>query len=512
MDHNELRDYLDDNEDEIFQSVSTFYSNVIETNGSDIREIEKTVDASASIQGLCIGAPIEKVNKEISEGDYRIDREITEEEFLISWSLELGMHEDELASDEMSQLFRDFLNEQRDHWSRKIAEYVTNRNYDGEGGRFFYKYDSISVNAISSDVSIEGDIPFVLEPLLSLLQSRSDDFTATAIHEMTHNYIKENSKFRKRTKAIKSLDEAAAQSIDNVFDEKSAPSGRYYEEDYDQDVMQAARQVFLKKIEGKSMPEAVSLIRREAVKAIDKVADGEDPIKALREESDKRSRIVRIASYATKRMADDVIKDLAIIGIEKPYHKFADEEQSRNRINEIIEIRGDVDKVKKASKRLNKLLKEGKISQDLREPTERLSRDSAKIYELVRQRYQDEIEDDTSFLDKIFGEPIWTEPADYTDDELIDYMDGILYRYKNLVEEAASRARKMESATETIHGEGEQLIQEYRNQEARKNVKLIVQETEKIHEEIDQVRQNLEEADKMAQIGLNKIEELREDE
>ncbi|MFB6241593.1 MAG: hypothetical protein ABEJ36_02210 [Candidatus Nanosalina sp.] len=513
MDCHELKEYFDSSD---WRSVSgEFHAGLRDSVRTEIDSIEPSIDATIDPPNVCVFAPAERLETPLSHHFDSIES-VSDAEVLAGMSIFLGRTFDDLVSEEMREMCFYFMNEYQEHKLTKIAGYFNylRRNdlqsYHNYIGRCFPVENYFALNHFHRE-NLPEDLPDFLVPARDFLgMNGSGNVQEVVVHEMTHAYIENKAKFRKRTDTISSLDEAAAQAVSNVFDEHNVPSARYYEENIDQDVMQAARQVFLELIEDKDGQEAVSLIRRKAVEAVDKVVDGEDPIKALRDEIDRRSRIVRIASYATKRMADDVIRDLAVVGITKPYTKFADVRQGYERTKELTEVWGDLEELEKAGKSLHRLSRTGQIKEELRSPTEELSENTRKIHTLLRKDYEDEIETDISFLEDIFGDPDWTDPALYDEGELLSYMDGILYRYTNLMEEAVSRARKLESATETVHREGEVLARKYENREAMDKVKMIIQETERLHKEMDEVRQNLEEAEEMAETGLNKIEELRE--
>lgn len=509
-----MKDYFDSSDWR--SEAEGFYSGLRGSVRDEVSVVESSIDATVEPPNVCVFAPAEKLESSLS---FHFDsiNSVSDAEILAGMSIFLGRNLDDLVRDEMAEMCFYFMNEYRDHKLTKIAGYFNYlrredlQQYHTYIGRFFPSENYLALNYFREE-TLPDDLPDFLLPAKRFLASNgSSGFQEVVVHEMTHAYIENKSKFRKRTDTISTLDEAAAQAVSSVFDENNVPSSRYYEENIDQDVMQAARRIFLKSVEGKDLPEAVSLIRRKAVKAVNEVVDGEDPIKALREGSDRKAKIVRIASYATKRMADDVIRDLAIVGITQPYTKFADIRETHDRTKEITEVWGDLEDIDEAGKKLHALAYKGEVRHDLREPTEQLSENSRKIRRVIRKNYEDEIEGDVSFIQDIFGDPDWTDPGMYDEDELLDYMDGILYRYTNLIEEAVSRARKLESATKVIHTEGKELVQKYENQEAVEKVKLTLAETEKLHQELDEVRQNLEEAEEMAQTGLNKIEELRED-
>jgi hypothetical protein len=513
MDHHELKEYFDSSG---WLSVSEgFYAGLRNSVRDEIDSIEPSIDATIDPPDVCVFAPAELLETPLSHHFDSIES-VSDAEVLAGMSIFLGKTFDDLVSEEMREMCFHFMNEYQEHKLTKIAGYFNYlrrndlQNYHNYIGRFFPVENYFALNHFHKE-NLPRDLPDFLVPARNFLGTNgSGNVQEVVVHEMTHAYIENEAKFRRRTNTISSLDEAAAQAVSNVFDEDNVPSARYYEENIDQDVMQAARQVFLKSIEDKDGQEAVSLIRRKAVEAVDKVVDGEDPVKALREEDDRRSRVVRIASYATKRMADDVVRDLAVVGITRPYTKFADVRQAHERTKEITEVWGDLEEVEKAGKSLHHLSSTGGIRKELRSPTEELSQNTKKIHRLLRKDYEDEIETDISFLDDIFGDPDWTDPALYDEEELLNYMDGILYRYTNLMEEAVSRARKLESATETVHREGEVLAQKYENRDAVEKVEIIMEETEQLHKEIDEIRQNLDEAEEMAKTGLSKIEELRE--
>lgn len=500
-----------------------FYSVLRGSVRNELDSIESSIGATVEPPNVCVFAPVEYAERSLIRQFDTIDS-VSEAEILAGMSIFLGRVSrsagggfDDLVGEEIGDMCFYFMGEYEDHKLVKIARYFNilsksdQKAYHEYAGRFFPEENYFALNCFHEE-NLPDDLPEFLVPVRNFLKvDSSDNVRKVVVHEMTHTYIENKSKFKKRTSDIYDLDEAAAQAVDNVFDGNSTPSSKYYKEHINQDVMQAARQVFLKSIGGKDVPEAVSLIRRKAVKAIDKVVEGEDPVKALRKESNHRSRIVRIASYATKRMADDVIRDLAIVGITKPYTKFADVKQSRNRSKELTQIWGDLEEINSIGEHLHTTAYEGSIKQDLREPTEELSENARKIYSLIRKDYEDNIDGDISFIDDIFGESAWTDPAVHSEDELVNYVDGVLYRYGNLVEEAVSRAEKLELATEKVHEEGETLVEKYNNKEASETVRKLIGETEKLHGEIDEVRQNLEDAEEMVKIGLEKIDELKED-
>lgn len=514
MDHHDLKEFFDGSDWR--SEASSFYSGLRSVAENELEDIESGIEASITPPNICVFAPVEKLEQSLTHHFNQIDS-VSNADILTGMSVFLGWNYEELVSDEVAEMCFYFYNEYNDHRISKIAGYFNylKRNdlsgYHSYTGRFFPEENFFALNHFRRN-DLPKDVPEFLVPARNFLEANgSGNVREVIVHELTHAYIENKSKFRKRTRTISTVDEAAAQAVSNVFDAGNIPSSQYYEDNArSQEVMQAARQVFLSSIDGKNTAEAVSTVRREAVEAIDKIVDGEDPVRALRSEDNIRSKIVRIASYSTKRMAEDVVRDLAVIGITKPYQKHADISESLERKKEIDRVWGDIKEIDTTGKYLHAFAHNSRVKDELVEPTEELSQEARKIHDVITSDYEDILQD-TSVLDDIFGESSWTDPAFPPDDQdLVDYITLILESYDHLIRESVSRAEKLESATEHIHGEGEKLVSRYENEEAAERVKNLMQETEQLYEGIDEVRQNLEEAEEMAEIGLKKIEKLKE--
>ena len=514
MNHEEFREYFDENEEELLSKAGGFYSDVRSGIKEELEEFESNIDASIGPPSVCMFAPIEMVNDELAEEDYRIES-VTEEQFLTAMSMYMGYKHKEAMPDELAEMCFYFINHE-DHWVQKILEYITDRSYQKYAGRFFPEYNSLAVNVFTSADLFAGDIPEFLVPVRRFMLISGEDARSTIIHEMTHAYIRNKSSFRSYNRDIYSIDEAAAQSVTNVLNGGNVPSAEYYRDrSVKQEIMQAARQVFLEAVENREEGPAVSIIRVKAVEAIDKITDGEDPIRALREEDDYRSKLVRIVSYATKKMARDVKRDLAVVGLSqnKAFQEYMEEEGKIDVLKDINTIRGDLERIDYIGKVLVSKSHTNSVSKNLRRQTEKVGEDARKISEIVGKDFEDSLPDDSDIevLDDVFGDPDWTDPDVRADDvELEEYFDGVLYRYSNVVEEGLRRARRIEKATKTIHSGGESLAQKTSDKETRELLGELIDETERLHKEIDEVRRSLIESVEMAETAESKIEKLKE--
>lgn len=520
--HQDLRRYLDENEDQLVDTVENFYADIKGMLSQGLDTMESEIDATIHPPNVCIFAPVDLVRDDvqgvqITDYDYNIGREIGEGEFLLAMSLFLGYrygHDFDGESNLYRGLFHRFyqkhLHGEDNHWIPKMIFYLNQRDFHEPHARFYPEYRSIVVNSFLDMGLGKGDMPKILEPIYTYMSKKPGDPRAATLHEMTHLYIHEKSKFRKRNSEIAAINEAAGQSVSNVINSDKIPSSSYYRGDLiDKEVMQAARQVFNESTAGLDWNEAVSRIREEAVRAIDDIVDGEDPIRALREEDELRSRIIRIVSYTIERTEREVLKDVASVGF------YSEELEERFSMPNVLDT---IFKLKREAEDLEEIAEEGLISKDFTEKTEMVVSESLKMSSLVLEKNESPgpslaEANDVKILEQIIGDPDWTDPSfiQMSDKKLEEQLLNVLEAYRRLVVETYEASEELANRAKKVEKESEVLSRSYENERAARKASWMAEHAGKIFESMDSSRANLKHIEEMIEVAQTRMEELDEE-
>lgn len=524
--HRDLKEYLDENEDQLVGAAEAFYADIKGMLRTGLDRMESEIEATAEPPNVCIFAPIELVKEDvhqvqITDYDYGLGREIGEGEFLLAMSLFLGYRygrdfdESNLYQSLFHRYFRKNLHGDDNHWVAKMIYYLNQRDFHEPHARFYPEYRSIVVNSFF-DIGIgKNDTPKILEPMYTYMRRRPGDPKAATLHEMTHLYIHEKSKFRTMNSKIAAIDEAAAQSVSNVVNSEKVPSSSYYSgNSIDREVMQAARQVFNDSTANLDWNKAVSRIRKEAVRSINDVVGGEDPIKALRNEDEFRSRMIRIVSYTIERTENEVLRDVASVGFYSDELKERLEEVDGGIVS-MPDVLHKCSGLEREAEDLEKMAEEGLIREDLIEMTEKVASESSKIFSLVLEKNESpgpsvEEAKEVKILDYIIGNPDWTDPAfiEKGDKELQGQLLNVLEVYRRLVVETYEASEELAKRAETIEKESRALSGRYKNERAVRKAKSIANYAEDISEAMNSSRENLRQIEEMIEVAQSRMEEI----
>jgi hypothetical protein len=303
------------------------------------------------------------------------------------------------------------------------------------------------------------------------------------------------------------INEAATQTVSDLFGRNITTPNSYYRssddsEAIDPELMQAAREVFFSISENKDRNVAISEIRKRAVEAINSIEQGEDPVSAVREEDDRRAKMVRIGSHVTEKTSNEVHQDLLNLGMAEIIGISYVPKQV---LRPIINLDNDSD--------FGLMLFRENIKSELVEPTEDLVSLAEKPMELVEGDYwlDKRSEEHQKALEFFFGNNKWTDPKLLrSSGGLYSNMMFTLETYLEVIEMGSRRAMKLESMAEELEKRSEELYPRFENEDFKKDVKKIHEDSKKLREELQEVKKSLDKNEEMVEIAIKKLEELNE--
>jgi len=372
-------------------------------------------------------------------------------------------------------------------------------------GRYFSGQDAMAMNTLvgfDHKIPLEK-VPLILRPLFWYMSNRSHrEAKETLVHEMTHAYIHKKSNPGEFTSAMRAIGEAATQTLNNLFGREGAPPETYYkgENPLDPEIMQAARQAFFNSTEDMEINKAVSELRTRAVTAINKIDNGEDPIAAVREQDDHKTKMIRVASHTTKKTVNELHDDLMSMGLE---NLMGGNYVPSSNLKSANNLKRDSD--------FGLMLLRSEIKDELVEPTEKIISLSKKPVEILEQDYWPNkwSEQQEEVLKEIFGKPSYTDPEFIpSNGKFSENLVFILETYLEVVEIAKDRVRKLEAISEELQKESEQLYPRYENSDFEKDVKKIHEHSEQLEKETKNVGKNLGNIEEMIQTAIKKINRI----
>ncbi len=537
----QLEKDLRDRDADVFREVESWYSEFKDTLRKELDEVENEyTDETCDVSEVVAFAPIKRIRE-----DYRED--ISEAEFLVGMSLTLIKEEDAhrlVPQEQDSDAWRTFSDrfgmismgqigpedEIELDWAGELIRFLRDREYQKPIGRYYPEHDAVALNKLFGYSQVDPEkVPLIMLPLIGFLLSRSDDLAkSTLLHEMTHAYIRKRSgaKFTAETSDVNAIDEAAAQTVSDLSSyffkqggRENLPSSSYYMDEgleIDREIMQAAREALTNAIRDKDSSEWVDTVRKRAVKAIGKIEDGEDPIRAVREEDDHRARMIRITAYTIRETVKDAVEDMHRLGLELDFigrfnfEKFMDNNSTNHRLK--LDL----------SPEYHETL--GKLRSDLVEPSKELEETVRKFNQKVSDDYLSEelSESEKKVLQEIFSSPHWTDPAAESQwlssnpqrgsEELKEHLIYLLKSYGKIVEVYRQKSGELEEILKVVLRKSRKLEQEYENERYTRDVANLEKNSKKIINQIEETEQNLKAIEEMIETGIKKIQDLEEKE
>ncbi|MFB6115944.1 MAG: hypothetical protein ABEK10_00385 [Candidatus Nanosalina sp.] len=528
-----------DRDADVFREVESWYSEFKDTLREELDEVEdEYTDETCDVSEVVAFAPIKRIRE-----DYRED--ISEAEFLVGMSLTLIKEEDAhklVPQEHDSDAWRSFSDrfgmislgqigpedEIELDWVGELIRFLRDREYQKPIGRYYPEQDAVALNKLFGYSEVDPEkVPMVMLPLIGFLLARSDDLAkSTLLHEMTHAYIRKRSgaNFTAETSGINAIDEAAAQTVSDLSSyffkqggRENLPSSSYYMDEgleIDREIMQAAREALTNSIRDKDSSEWIDTVRKRAIKAIGKIEDGEDPIKAVREEDDHRARMIRITAYTIRETVKDAVEDMHKLGLELEFigcftfEKFVDNNSTNHRLK--LDL----------SPEYHETL--GKLRSDLVEPSKELEETVRKFNQKVSDDYLSEklSESEKKILQEVFGSPHWTDPAAESQwlssnpqrgsEELKEHLVYLLKSYGKIVEVYLQKSGELEEILKVVLKKSRKLEPEYENERYTRDVANLEKKSRKIMNQIQETEQNLKAIEEMIETGIKKLQNLEE--
>lgn len=527
-------------EGDIFREVESWYSEFKYTLRKELEEVEdEYTDETCDVSEVVAFAPIKRIRE-----DYRED--ISEGEFLVGMSLTLIKEEDAhrlVPEEQESDAWRAFSDrfgmislgqigpedEIELDWAGELIRFLRDREYQKPIGRYYPEQDAVALNKLFSFSQVDPEkVPLIMLPLIGFLLSRSDDLAkSTLLHEMTHAYIRKRSgaKFTAETSDINAIDEAAAQTVSDLSSyffkqggRDSLPSSSYYMDEgleIDREIMQSAREALTNSIRDKDSSEWVDTVRKRAAKAIGKIEDNEDPIRAVREEDDHRARMIRITAYTIRETVKDAVEDMHRLGLELDFigrfnfEKFMDNNSSHHQLK--LDL----------SPEYHETL--GKLRSDLVEPSKELEETVRKFNQKVSDDYLSKklSKSEKKVLQEIFSSPHWTDPEAESQwlssnpqrgsEELKEHLVYLLKSYGKMVEVYRQKSKELEEILKVVLKKSKELEPEYENERYAREVANLEKNSKRIMSQIEETEQNLKAIREMIETGIKKIKDLEEE-
>ena len=503
---------------EVFREVDEFYSDLKDYMKRILKHFESEFEETCEIPEVNVFAPIDSINggsNSISEAEVLIGMSV-----YISRQRELREY---IPEKHHPSIWKDFggnftpfrqvmpdeeIGDQEYNRIEELVRYLGQAELHASLGRYNPQRNCITMNTLVDFDIPEDKIPVILLPVYDYLSNRTSgesnvrEAKITFVHEMTHAYIHQKSNYSEYTLEMKAVNEAATQTVNNLYRGSGHPPESYYrgEEAIDPELMQAAREAFFNSTAFMETEEAVSKIRLKAVEAINRIEDGKDPIKALRDEDDYRSKMVRIGAHTMKKTRDEVEDDLFSIGLEN--FVGGNYVPSSNL--------GPINRLKQDSNFGIVLFRE-EIKSELVEPTKKLISLAEKPREIVAESYwPDEWSDGRKkALEEIFGNPHWTDPGKLQGDEqLRKNLSFVLETYLEVIQTGFRRIRKLESVSREIQERSEKLIPKYENKDFREDMEKILKDSKNLEEELEEIKEDLENIEEMIEAAIKKIDRI----
>ena len=504
-----LLEYIESNETELRAQADRILSLWHDFAENEIIRNESSLSDSPERVELEFLAPLDIFEEEI-ESDLEIDHFQLVVSASVTYAyMKHGQNDNVDFSDKFAAACYEM---DEENWIYEIFVAIAKNNLEESLGRYYPNFHSFTVNYFPSDKDIEpGNFDPVFRPLIKIFNTKGEqrDSVETIMHELTHAYINENTGSGDFGKNAKSIDEAAGWTVSYLYGAEGLPSLNQMdvenqEPGYDKlktEVFQAACHIFRKSGESGNIEESVSEVRRRAVDAINKVSGGEDPIKALIEEDEIVSEVIRVASYVTKRVSDKKTKEyfshlgLAEVGDVKfqDYNKF----------------RSDLKYFEKDLKNLESKARRQNVSGDVLEEIKRIHRETEELNGIINQPFSDDYSWD--FVNDVFGKSFFTSPRFWTqrDKEIDKMILMILDRYETYFKEACSRSVKLHEILQSIHDDESSLNQDLISEEANQILEDMEESTSKLNEEVIQMRKEFQGNFETVEKGIEKIEKLR---
>lgn len=505
---NNLEERIRSDDEELFNEVESFYSDLKQYLEEILKYFESDYEETCEIPEMCV----------LAHEDYF---DFSEPDLLISASLMIAGRRNLrqcIPDDKNPDLWRDLsssfmlgqvspegYDESDIHRVTEIKQSLEGSDLHEPLGKYFHDRDAMAMNTLvgfDHKIPLEK-VPLILRPLFWYMSNRSHrEAKETLVHEMTHAYIHKKSKPEDFTDEMRAVDEAATQTLNDLFGREGVPPEKYYrgEHPLDPEIMQAARQAFFNSTEDMDINEAVSELRTRAVTAINKIDKGEDPIAAVREQDDHKTKMIRVASHATKKTVDELEEDLMSLGLE---NLMSGNYVPSSNLRSTYNLKRDSD--------FGIMLLQAEIKDELVEPTEKLVSLAKKPVEILEQDYWPNkwSEKQEDVLKDIFGKPSYTDPEFIpSNGQFSENLVFILETYLEVVEIAKDRARKLEAVSEELQNESEQLYPRYENPDFEKDVKKIHEHSEQLEKETKNVGKNLGNIEEMIETAIKKINRI----
>ncbi len=499
----DLKHELLHDEERILEDVGTFYGEFKRYLSKVLEHFEKDYKVTRELPETCLFLPRDRL-------------EAPAEKFLISASIMVTQNRsltEHILDDEERAAWRSFGThfmkgqigpdpDQDYHWATTMSTTIQVQEDYKPLGKYFWNSDSIAINTLAGFDVAKEHFPLILHPLYHYISNRPhENARSTFVHEMTHAYIHKKSDFTRFTGEMQAIGEAATQVVNDFFGRNGWPPESYYEGEgaLDPEIMQAARQAFLRSTKNLNRSRSVSKVRKEAVRAINRIERGEDPIRALREEDDFRSRMIRVAMHTRKKTVEEIRDDLASLGLISMIGGY---DVASSYLNSATRLSKDSD--------FGIMLFREEIKDELVEPTENLLELSKKPRRLLEGDYWPDKwnKNHEKALREIFTGESWTDPEAFPEGETQENLIFIMETYLELIDMGLRRAKKLQAMSEEIKKESEALFPEYNNTDFKKDMKKIHEDAEELEKDTERMISEFNSAEETVETAITRLKEL----
>ncbi len=533
----------------VLQQVDGFRKGIEQELRGVIREAEGGIDNTPDIDFYLVRSP---ADSEVS---------IDSDRFLVSLSVAL------FAANNRDSSILDLFENTPEQDVGRAALGLYSRRDDLTGTTALYmpgENDYIAFSRLPSDMLPDpGSIPPVLASLWNFLSSgiSRQEIEAKVNHELTHAYINRNVSNARQSEETAAINEAAAQVVDYLGSGRMDPSEGYQREGISKAHFHTAQWYFQTVAEDRSRPEAISLIRKKAVKAIQRLNQRPeiDILEALDPEDYQELRKLRSVLFLIERVENRVFKALVKLGVvpeqqarsflkdleedlENQYiigynnlfpedmmpSQLGDRVRQGGRKPEGLDDLGDesglrandfMKQMVEGMKDLNRILEKEELDWREAKAMKQLLKDLGALIRQYREddkleRYLDRIGEEKEHADRMlakFADSNTTSSAALKSSEktLEQELKDLIGVYRRVIGAGIDYNQKIIDGLETLHdeeGRAAEIAREYKDREGYEELKVMHDVTEEIlelcrhtEEELQEALNVLEEAERKAE-------------